>query len=211
MTDAQQFEAFLREHQDLVFSTANQPGFIAPMAVSAAGQTAQNFTANAPGETAPGDTTPENPAAPTQPLQPTNVPEAFAHPRAGFLERMCAAFLDVVIVGILSGVASGYLNRLPGFPPFGLLIALAYFAGMWAWKGTTVGGVVLSLKVVRLDGGPVTFPVALVRGLGAALSVVVMFLGFLWIAFDRDMQGWHDRIAGTVVVRLPRGTPLVCL
>jgi uncharacterized RDD family membrane protein YckC len=53
--------------------------------------------------------------------------------------------------------------------------------------------------------------VALVRGLGAALSVVVLFLGFFWIAWDPDKQGWHDRIAGTVVIRLPRGTPLVML
>jgi uncharacterized RDD family membrane protein YckC len=131
------------------------------------------------------------------------LPEALAFPRASFWERMGAAFLDVVIVGILGGLVGG--------PPLGFLVALAYFAGMWAWKGTTVGGVILGLKVVRLDGGPVTFPVALVRGLGAALSVVVLFLGFFWIAWDPDKQGWHDRIAGTVVIRLPRGTPLVML
>ena len=45
----------------------------------------------------------------------------------------------------------------------------------------------------------------------SALSAIVMFLGFLWIAWDPDKQGWHDRIAGTVVIRLPRGTPLVLL
>ena len=138
------------------------------------------------------------------------MPEAFAYPRASFWERMGAAFLDVVLVGILTGVASNFspLGWLPG-PTAGWLLALAYFAGMWAWKGTTVGGVVLGLKVVRLDGRPVTFTVALVRGLGAALSVIVLFLGFLWIAWDPDKQGWHDRIAGTVVIRLPRGSSLV--
>jgi uncharacterized RDD family membrane protein YckC len=122
---------------------------------------------------------------------------------------MGAAFLDLVIVGILSGITGGLFARL--VPAYPLVVALAYFAGMWAWKGTTIGGVVLSLRVVRLDNGPVTFPVALVRGLGAALSAVVLFLGFLWIAWDDEKQGWHDRIAGTVVVRLPRGTPLVML
>ena len=114
---------------------------------------------------------------------------------------MGAAFLDMVLVGILAG--------LVGVPPLGMLVALAYFSGMWAWKGTTIGGIVLGLKVVRLDGQPVTFAVALVRALSAAFSVIVLFLGFLWIAWDKDKQGWHDRIAGTVVVRLPRGTPLV--
>jgi uncharacterized RDD family membrane protein YckC len=72
-----------------------------------------------------------------------------------------------------------------------------------------VGGIVLGLKVVRVDGQPVTFAVALVRALAAGFSVIVLFLGFLWIAWDREKQGWHDRIAGTVVLRLPRGTPLI--
>jgi uncharacterized RDD family membrane protein YckC len=95
-------------------------------------------------------------------------------------------------------------------PPVFFIVALAYFAGLWAWKGTTVGGIVLKLQIVRCDGKPVTFAVALVRGLAAALSVVVLFLGFLWIAWDPDKQGWHDKIAGTIVVRLPRSVPLVC-
>ena len=116
---------------------------------------------------------------------------------------MGAAFLDVVLVAILSNVVGG--------APLGFLVALAYFAGMWAWKGTTVGGIVLNLKVVRLDDQPVTITVGLVRALAAAFSAVVFFLGFLWIAWDKEKQSWHDKIAGTVVVRLPRGMPLVCL
>jgi len=85
---------------------------------------------------------------------------------------------------------------------------LAYFAGMWAWKGSTIGGTVLNLKVVRLDNQPVTFAVALVRGLASALSVIVCFLGFFWIILDRDKQAWHDKIAGTYVVRVPRNVLL---
>ena len=100
---------------------------------------------------------------------------------------------------------------MPERPPIGLAIALGYFAGMWAWKGTTVGGVVLNLKVVRLDNQPVTFAVALVRGLASTLSFIVFFLGFFWIILDRDKQAWHDKIAGTVVIRTPRAMPLVCL
>jgi uncharacterized RDD family membrane protein YckC len=134
---------------------------------------------------------------------PPNVPEAFSQRRANFWERMGAGFLDFVIVGILGGIVHG--------PPLGFLVALAYFAGMWTWKGTTVGGALLGLKVVRLDAQPVTFMVALVRALAAAFSICFFFLGFLWIAWDREKQGWHDKIAGTVVVRLPRSVPLVCL
>ena len=146
--------------------------------------------------------TPNAPAA-TTPGAPPVYPFVSTLPRAGFWERMGAAFLDVVIVGILSAIVGGL--------PLGFVVALAYFAGFWTWKGTTLGGIVLRLQVVRYDGGPLTFVVALVRGLAAALSVIVFFLGFLWIAWDNDKQGWHDKIAGTVVVRLPRSLPLVCV
>ena len=129
------------------------------------------------------------------------VPDVLAYPKAGFWERMAAAFLDFLLVGIVASVT--------GRPPLGFLLILAYFVAMWVWRGTTVGGVVLGLKVARIDGQPLTLTVALVRALAGAFSVMVFFLGILWIAWDRDKQGWHDRIAGTVVLRMPRGTPLV--
>jgi uncharacterized RDD family membrane protein YckC len=131
-------------------------------------------------------------------------------PRAGFWERMGAAFLDILFVCIVIAVTGRLFEHHINLP-FKFVIVLAYFAGLWAWKGTTIGGIVLKLQVVRHDGGPLTFLVALVRGLAAAFSAVVLFLGFFWIGWDREKQGWHDKIAGTVVVRLPRSVPLVCL
>jgi uncharacterized RDD family membrane protein YckC len=160
-----------------------------------------NFAAGA--ETPRDATAPQSTFPPNQTAATARVPEAYTLPRAGFWERMGAAFLDVIIVAILSAFVGGL--------PLGFLVALAYFAGLWAWKGTTIGGIVLNLKVVRLDDQPVTFAVGLVRSLAAALSVVVFFLGFLWIIFDRDKQSWHDKIAGTVVARSPRSLSLVCL
>jgi len=132
---------------------------------------------------------------------PAVLPETLSYPKAGFWERMAAALLDLVLIGIC-GVVVGR------FTP---IVALAYFSAMWAWKGTTIGGIVLGLKVVRFDGQPLTFPVALIRGLAAAFSIVVLFLGILWIAWDPEKQGWHDKIAGTVVLKLPKGAPLLCL
>jgi uncharacterized RDD family membrane protein YckC len=136
----------------------------------------------------------------TPPLQ-TPLTDELAYPRAGFWERMGAALLDMVLVGIFAAIVH--------FPPFGLLIGLVYFAGMWTWKQTTIGGIVIGLKVVRIDGQKFTFLTAIVRALAAMFSVVVFFFGFLWIGWDVEKQGWHDKIAGTVVVRLPRGVPLV--
>ncbi len=169
--------------------------------------------ANIPG-TPPFVATPNQTAMGTATVAPAAMHELLSYPKAGFWERMGAAFLDIVVVGVITGIAHGPLGFLVMFvsgPPVFLIIALAYFAGLWAWKGTTIGGIVLKLHVVRCDGQPVTFLAALVRGLAAALSVFVLFLGFLWIAWDHDKQGWHDKIAGTIVVRLPRSLPLVCL
>jgi len=141
-----------------------------------------------------------SPADVTPPFQ-APLTDELAYPRAGFWERMGAALLDMVLVGILAAVVH--------FPPLGLLIGLVYFAGMWARKQTTIGGIVVGLKVVRIDGQRFTFVTAIVRALAAMFSVVVFFFGFLWIGWDVEKQGWHDKIAGTVVVRLPRGVPLV--
>jgi uncharacterized RDD family membrane protein YckC/uncharacterized membrane protein len=140
---------------------------------------------------------------------PTAPPEALVHPRASFWLRMGAGLIDVILVGILTTFVSEILGRLIRGGPTFLWVSLAYFTAMWMWKGTTVGGVVLNLRVARLDGQRLSFAVALVRSLAAWFSVVVFFLGFFWIAWSAERQGWHDKITGTVVVRLPRGTPLL--
>ena len=80
---------------------------------------------------------------------------------------------------------------------------------MWKLRGSTVGGIVLDLQVVRLDGREIDWPTAIVRALGCFLSLAVAGLGFFWIAFDEEKQAWHDKIAGTVVVRVVKGAPLV--
>ncbi len=169
----------------------------APM-VGPAGATAWGEPAAAGGSSAP----PPPIGTPTGAAGSPSLPEGLSQVKASFWERMGAAFLDIILIGIVAHLVHG--------PPFALLIALAYFAGMWAWKGTTIGGIVLGIKVVRLDGKPVSVLVGIVRGLAAGFSTGVLFLGFLWIAWDRDRQGWHDKIAGTIVVRMPRGTSLLC-
>lgn len=120
-------------------------------------------------------------------------------PRAGFWTRILAMILDLVLLSLL----------LPLTGPFTVLIGVAYFVAMWTWKGTTIGSIVLGLKVVRTDGEPVNFAVALVRSLSSLFSAMFLFLGFFWAAWDRDKQSWHDKIAGTVVVRMPKDFALV--
>jgi uncharacterized RDD family membrane protein YckC len=124
-------------------------------------------------------------------------------PRAGFWARLAAAMLDLFLLTML-------VIWLPLVgPALFIPLAVAYFAAMWTWKGTTIGALVMGHKVVRTDGREVDFPVALVRSVLSIFSTFVAFLGCLWAAWDHEKQTWHDKIAGTVVVKMPRDFALI--
>jgi uncharacterized RDD family membrane protein YckC len=101
------------------------------------------------------------------------------------------------------------LAGLTPFFHFGIGAWALYQIGLWTWKGTTLGGIVVGLRGVRLDGRPMDLTVAAVRHLASYFSAFPALLGFFWAAWDPEGQTWHDKIAGTVVVRVPRGEPLV--
>jgi uncharacterized RDD family membrane protein YckC len=127
-------------------------------------------------------------------------------PRATFLDRLAAFVVDVFLVIIAVQVIDDVFRfRDEG----ALLLVLAfYFVTFWAWKGTTIGGIVCNLRVVRVDGQPLRFVDALVRVLSSILSFAPLGLGLLWILRDPDSQAWHDKIAGTYVVKVPKGWAL---
>jgi uncharacterized RDD family membrane protein YckC len=121
-----------------------------------------------------------------------------ALPRAGFWIRMVALLVDFILVAIVT--------RMHDWFPVVLAI---YGALLWKLRGATIGDIIFGLKVVRADGGAMEWVTVVVRALACFFSAVVVGLGFIWIAFDPEKQGWHDKIAGTLVVRLPRGASLV--
>lgn len=114
---------------------------------------------------------------------------------------MAALLIDVILVGILLGVLHAHHLHL--------LVLAAYGAVMWKQRASTIGGIVFDLRVVRLDGREVDWETAIVRALSCFLSLAVAGLGFIWIALDGNSQAWHDKIAGTVVVREVKPAPLV--
>lgn len=117
--------------------------------------------------------------------------------RVGFWLRLLATFIDLLLVGALITM----IQRGSWFLP----VWMAYHVGFWAWRGTTIGGVVLGLKIVRRDGREIDFPVALIRCLSSFLSAIVLFIGFFRAGWTRERVSWHDQIAGTIVVKMPRG------
>jgi len=78
-----------------------------------------------------------------------------------------------------------------------------YFVIFWAWRGQTLGMMVAGVKVIRTDGSCVDINRGIIRYLGYLVSIIPLFLGFIWIAFDARKQGWHDKMADTYVVKLP--------
>ena len=123
-------------------------------------------------------------------------------PRATFLHRLGALLLDFLLVTVIT------LPFSHVHPGRSFVLLLIYRVALWSWKGTTVGGIICRLRVVRMDGNPLAFTDALVRGLASILSAAAAGLGWLWILWDPQRQAWHDKIAGTVVVRVPPGWPL---
>lgn len=146
----------------------------------------------------------EKPAGEIPPV-PADAPGGAASeaalPRVGFWRRFVATLLDAVLIAATAGIISKGLLFLPAW--------FLYHVLMWRWKGTTIGGIVFGLKIVREDGRPLTLAVAFVRSLASLFSLIALGLGFFWAGWSRDKRAWHDRIAGTLVVQLPRGMALL--
>lgn len=76
---------------------------------------------------------------------------------------------------------------------------LFYFTYFHGTTGRTPGKMLLGLQVVSADAKMITFGTAFLRTVGYFISFIYL-LGFIWAAFDKRKQGWHDKIAGTVVI-----------
>jgi len=157
------------------------------------------------------------PAAHIPPVaQPGPAPGVRYSSRAG---RFIAYVVDGFVIGILVGIpyfvalvlitlGAGGDNRFPAvigavILVIALLVGLAYRPWMWSRGGQTVGYMVMRLKVVRAaDGGPLSGGQAIGRFLGYIISAAVFYLGFIWILFDAKRQGWHDKLANTVVIEV---------
>jgi uncharacterized RDD family membrane protein YckC len=164
-------------------------------------------SAPASGAAAAAQAAPHDAAAAAAPAAPAEHLPLSTYPRGGFWVRMGALLIDTVIVWAV-------IRLLLNWPQEGstrlCVLGLAiYGALMWKIKGTTIGGIAFDLRVVRLDSRPLDWPTAWVRALGCILSICALGLGFLWIAVDAGKQAWHDKLAGTIVVRVAKGTPLV--
>jgi uncharacterized RDD family membrane protein YckC len=82
-----------------------------------------------------------------------------------------------------------------------LLLFVLNFIVLAGLTGQSAGMKILGIQITHTDGRPFTIKSALLRHLlGYPLSVAALFLGFLWMLWDPRQQGWHDKLAKTIVV-----------
>ena len=149
--------------------------------------------------------TPPPPSAAEPPIPPPLPPPPVynqglaQYPRAMFLDRLAAFVLDCVLIAI----ANAMLDR-HNDDGFYFFLLLAYHIAFWAWKGTTLGGIIVNLRVIRTDGADPRPADAVIRALSGIFSIVALGIGYLWMLQDPEKQTWHDKIAGTLVVKVPR-------
>jgi len=125
--------------------------------------------------------------------------------KIGFLTRALALIIDGIIVGIVGGILNGILfgGDLVRGNGLSTLLGLAYYVYFWSsyGHGQTLGNRALGIRIVKTDGSELGLTDAFIRYVGLILSFLCLFIGVIWVAFDANKQGWHDKIANTYVVR----------
>lgn len=131
----------------------------------------------------------------------------------GFWKRVFATLIDsLVMIAVVVPIALAVygtqylqLNAAGKTRAFdwlmnGLLVVAIIV--LWRYRGATPGKMLVSAKIVDANtlGAPSTGKL-IGRYFAYFVSTIPLCLGFLWIAFDKRKQGWHDKLAGTLVIR----------
>ncbi len=136
---------------------------------------------------------------------------------AFFIDKLILLFISLLIlfVGLLAlwiGFPPQYRKIFPeGIVDLGIkfiflyslmavLIHMLYFTYFHGTTGQTPGKMIFGLRVVQSTGEEMTLGIGFLRWTGYFVSAI-FYLGFFWIAVDPKKQGWHDKIAGTLVIR----------
>jgi uncharacterized RDD family membrane protein YckC len=134
---------------------------------------------------------------------------------AGFWIRTGAAIIDTILTLIITAplltaiYGAEYWFSDKGFSLLGgwdfffnyLFPAMAIIV-LWVYKSATPGKMATKLTIVDAEtGGKPSTGQFLVRYLSYYISTIPLCLGFIWVAFDKRKQGWHDKLAGTVVIK----------
>ena len=132
---------------------------------------------------------------------------------AGFWIRLGAVLIDLMVMGVVLYIPSTVIygseywvgdQFFYGFWDLIFSYVLPLVGTIWFWLrfSGTPGKMALKLKIVDADtGNKLTFGQAIGRYFAYILSAIPFFLGYIWVGFDKRKQGWHDKLAGTIVIR----------
>ncbi len=132
---------------------------------------------------------------------------------AGFWIRVGASLIDSILLIIITVIPLSLIYGMEYWDGtqmfYGLWDALINYVipivlVIWFWIRfyATPGKMFLNLKVLDAKTGKgLTVMQAIGRYFAYIISAIPLLLGFLWIGFDKKKQGWHDKLAGTVVIR----------
>lgn len=141
---------------------------------------------------------------------------------AGFWIRLLASLIDSIILGVVNSVIQftalrpmlgmtdlgndpaaifQALGAVGVLGSIGLLLACTYEGIFVSQMGATPGKMALGMKVVRPDGSRVDLGRAVGRYFAKLLSMLILCIGYIMVAFDSEKRGLHDMICDTRVVR----------
>lgn len=139
---------------------------------------------------------------------------------AGFWIRTGAAIIDtilmlIIILPILTAIygADYWLSEsfVKGFWDviFNYILPAIAVIIFWVYKSATPGKMATRLTIVDAKtGGKPSTGQFIGRYLGYYVSMIPLFLGIIWVGIDKRKQGWHDKLAGTVVIRSNKSEPV---
>jgi uncharacterized RDD family membrane protein YckC len=131
----------------------------------------------------------------------------------GFWLRVLATIIDTILLMAVmvplliaiygeDALADGVTLTGPANILLSYVLPAIVVIAFWSSKHATPGKMVIGARIVDArTGAAPSLRQNVVRYLGYFLSTLFFFLGFIWVAFDKKKQGWHDKLAGTVVVR----------
>lgn len=139
---------------------------------------------------------------------------------AGLWIRTAAVLIDTLVLVVITlpllvavyGIADLHPSRidLAGLADTLLSwgVPIVFTIAFWLYKQATPGKMAVGIKVVDAKtGNAMSFGQAIGRYVGYFISTIPLGLGFIWAAFDPRKQGWHDKLAGTVVVHVNKARP----
>ena len=138
-----------------------------------------------------------------------------APPRyAGFWRRVLASLVDSVIAAaLILPLLQIFYGQAVYDPAAPLILGPAHVVVtyvlpavaavlFWRFRGATPGKMLVGVRIVDADtGAPPSAAQCIRRYVGYFVSTLGLCLGFVWVAFDARKQGWHDKMANTVVIR----------